>query len=266
MKIQGVILDWAGTTIDYGCFAPLAAFIEAFANKGVVVTAEEARKPMGMLKRDHLMAIGEMDSVARQWKEKYGRAINEADIDEMYADFEKLLFSVLRKYAQPIPGAVELVERLRRQGIKVGSTTGYTMEMMLIVADEAKKNGYSPDCLVTPDEVPAGRPYPWMCYENAIRLGLYPMKHVVKVGDTISDVREGVNAGAWSVGILKGSNELGMTGEEVKSADSAVLAGKLAGIRQRYMDAGAHYVIDTIGDLDAVIDLINERLAKGDRP
>ncbi|MFE5321375.1 phosphonoacetaldehyde hydrolase [Paenibacillus sp. NPDC056579] len=266
MKIQGVILDWAGTTIDYGCFAPLAAFIKAYENKGIAVTAEEARKPMGMLKRDHMQAIGEMDNVARQWQEKYGRPINDADLDEMYADFEQLLFSVLRDYAKPIPGAVELVSRLRQQGIKVGSTTGYTMEMMMIVAEEAKKNGYSPDCLVTPDEVPAGRPYPWMCYENAIRLDLYPMKHVVKAGDTISDVREGINAGAWSVGILKGSNELGMTEAEVQAGDSAELAAKLEEIKQRYLDAGAHYVIETIGDLDQVIEQINDRLAKGDRP
>lgn len=266
MKIQGVILDWAGTTIDYGCFAPLAAFIEAYANKGITVTAEEARKPMGMLKRDHLQAIGEMDNVARQWNDKYGRTIQDVDLDEMYADFEKLLFSVLREYAKPIPGAIELVERLRQKGIKIGSTTGYTMEMMMIVAEEAKKNGYSPDCLVTPDEVPAGRPYPWMCYENAIRLGLYPMKHVVKVGDTLSDIREGINAGAWSVGILKGSNELGMTEAEVQAADSEVLAARLADIKQRYLDAGAHYVMETIGDLDSVIEDINARLAKGERP
>ncbi|WP_028552310.1 phosphonoacetaldehyde hydrolase [Paenibacillus sp. UNC451MF] len=266
MKIQGVILDWAGTTIDYGCFAPLAAFIEAYANKGITVTAEEARKPMGMLKRDHIQAIGEMDSVSSQWIAKYGKSITDADFDEMYADFERSLFSVLRTYAVPIPGAVELVERLRSQGIKIGSTTGYTTEMMMVVADEAKKNGYSPDCLVTPDEMPAGRPYPWMCYENAIRLNLYPMKSVVKVGDTISDVREGVNAGAWSVGILKGSNELGMTEEEVQAADSAVLEAKLADIKERYMQAGAHYIIESIGELDSIIEEINARLAKGDRP
>lgn len=266
MKIQGVILDWAGTAIDYGCFAPLAAFIEAYANKGITVTAEEARKPMGMLKRDHIQAIGEMDSVSSQWIAKYGKPITDADLDEMYTDFERQLFSVLRKYAVPIPGAIELVARLRSQGIKIGSTTGYTTEMMMVVADEAKQNGYSPDCLVTPDEMPAGRPYPWMCYENAIRLNLYPMKTVIKVGDTISDVLEGVNAGAWSVGILKGSNELGMTEEEVQSTEPAVLEAKLAEIKERYLQAGAHYVIDSIGELDSIIDDMNARLAKGERP
>ena len=52
--IEAVIFDWAGTTVDYGCFAPVKAFMEAFAHHGVPVTMEETRKPMGMLKRDHI--------------------------------------------------------------------------------------------------------------------------------------------------------------------------------------------------------------------
>ena len=47
--IEAVIFDWAGTTVDYGCFAPVKAFMEAFAHHGVPVTMEETRKPMGML-------------------------------------------------------------------------------------------------------------------------------------------------------------------------------------------------------------------------
>lgn len=36
-KIECIIMDWAGTAVDYGCFAPVAAFIEAFAEKGLVI-------------------------------------------------------------------------------------------------------------------------------------------------------------------------------------------------------------------------------------
>ncbi len=53
--IEAVIFDWAGTTVDYGCFAPVKAFMEAFAHHGVPVTMEETRKPMGMLKRESTM-------------------------------------------------------------------------------------------------------------------------------------------------------------------------------------------------------------------
>ncbi len=266
MKVQGVILDWAGTAVDYGCFAPVAVFVEVFAKRGITLTAEEARGPMGMLKRDHLRELCRLESVAEQWKAAFGRAPEEADVDSLYADFELMLFGILKQYATPIPGAIELVARLRSQGIKVGSTTGYTTEMMEIVSAEAKKQGYAPDGLVTPDEMPAGRPYPWMIHENAIRLGIYPMKHIVKVGDTISDIREGLNAGTWTVGILKGSSELGMTEAEVNACDPAALQRKLEEIGQRYRSEGAHYVIDSIGALDPVIEDINRRLAAGDSP
>lgn len=137
--IQAVIFDWAGTTVDYGCFAPLDVFLEVFKKKGIEVMHEEAREPMGMLKWDHINTMCQMERIAGLWKEKYGRYPEKKDVDMLYADFEPMLFSILRNYTTPIPGVLELVDRLRRAGIKIGSTTGYTAEMMAIVAPEAKK-------------------------------------------------------------------------------------------------------------------------------
>ncbi|WP_286228732.1 phosphonoacetaldehyde hydrolase [Neobacillus mesonae] len=263
-QIEAVIFDWAGTTVDYGCFAPLDVFIEIFRKRGIEVLDEEARAPMGLLKWDHINVMCQMDRIAQVWKEKFGRLPEKKDVDDLYADFEPMLFSILRNYCTPIPGAIELVERLRKQGIKIGSTTGYTAEMMAVVAPEAKKMGYAPDFMITPSDVPAGRPYPWMCYQNAMNLGVYPMKHIIKVGDTISDIKEGVNAGAWSVGILKGGSELGLKEHEVNALDPDTLAEKLETVTKRFKDAGAHYVIDSIGELDKLIPKINQRLANGD--
>ncbi|MCM3560477.1 phosphonoacetaldehyde hydrolase [Brevibacillus borstelensis] len=263
--IQAVIFDWAGTTVDYGCFAPLDVFLEVFKKKGIELTHEEAREPMGMLKWDHINTMCQMERIAGLWKEKYGRYPEKKDVDMLYADFEPMLFSILRNYTTPIPGVLELVDRLRRAGIKIGSTTGYTAEMMAIVAPEAKKRGYAPDSLVTPTEMPAGRPYPWMCYQNAINLGVFPMKHVIKVGDTTSDIREAVNAGAWAVGVIKGSSELGMTEREVLECDPDLLADRMEAVAKRFKEAGADYVIDSIGELDTLIPKINLRLAQKER-
>ncbi|MET3288662.1 phosphonoacetaldehyde hydrolase [Brevibacillus fluminis] len=263
--IKAVIFDWAGTTVDYGCFAPLDVFIEVFRKRGIEVLHEEARAPMGLLKWDHIDTMLKMERIANLWKEKYGRTPTEKDVDMLYADFEPMLFSILKNYCTPIPGVLELVERLRRDGIKIGSTTGYTKEMMAVVAPEAKKRGYAPDSMVTPTEMPQGRPYPWMCYQNAINLGVYPMKHVIKVGDTLSDIKEGVSAGAWSVGILKGSSELGMNEQEVAVCDPDELADRMEAVAKKFKAAGADYIIDTIGDLDKVIPKINLRLAQGER-
>ena len=68
MKPQLVIFDWAGTTVDYGCFAPVNAFALAFQKFGVTPTVEEIRAPMGMLKRDHIRTMLRMERIARAWK------------------------------------------------------------------------------------------------------------------------------------------------------------------------------------------------------
>ena len=72
-KLRCVIMDWAGTAVDYGCFAPVAAFLKAFAEKGLTVTMEEARGPMGMTKIDHIRELFKLPSVTEQFKQNYNR-------------------------------------------------------------------------------------------------------------------------------------------------------------------------------------------------
>ena len=78
-KIKAVIFDWAGTTVDFGCFAPVAAFMESFKKHDIEVTEEETRKPMGMLKIDHIRTMLKMSRIAALWQEKYGREANDED-------------------------------------------------------------------------------------------------------------------------------------------------------------------------------------------
>ena len=264
--IKAVIFDWAGTTVDYGCFAPLAVFMEVFREKGVEITAAEARIPMGMMKRDHIKALCQMDRIKNVWTQKFGKSPDDSDVDALYADFEPMLLAILPQYAEPVPGALDLIDDLRRQGIKIGSTTGYTGNMMEIVARVAKLKGYAPDCIVSSSDVPAGRPYPYMCYQNAINLGVFPLAQMVKVGDTLSDVQEGVNAGMWSVGILKGGSELGLSEAEVEKMATEELAELMAAAQERLYAAGAHYVIESIGELAKILPKIDARLEKGELP
>ena len=217
-KISGVIMDWAGTAVDYGCFAPLNAFLKVFSEeKGIDITYRQAREPMGLLKIDHIKAILSMPEVNEKFRALYKRDWNKGDVDEMYASFEKHLFASLKDFTTPIPGVLETMAMLREQGIKIGSTTGYTAKMMEIVRPGAEAKGYRVDNLVTPNEVPAGRPAPYMIYKNMIDLAIPSVDQVVKVGDTIADIKEGVNAKVWSVGIVTGSNEMGVSEEEYNS-------------------------------------------------
>lgn len=263
-KVNAVIFDWAGTTVDYGSFAPVHAFLDVFRSKDIEVTAQQIRKDMGILKKEHLRRICSIPEVEAQWLAKYGRKPDGSDLDEMYRGFEPALLNTLAHYSDPLPGIAELVQTLRRQGMKIGSTTGYSSCMMDILMKESEKRGYRPDVLVTPDEVSCGRPAPFMIYLNAIKLGVYPMDAIVKVGDTPSDIQEALNAGVWSVGIVKGGNELGLTLEEVEKMLPEELEKRCSNVRERFFEAGAHYVAENSMDVLTIIEDIDQRLRNGE--
>ena len=265
--IQAVILDWAGTAVDYGSFAPTAVFLRLFEGQGVEISAEDARSGMGLMKKDHLRTILSRPSVAQAWMAaNNGSHHTEADIDRLFEDFVPMQSAVLTEYATPIPGLSEMVADLRARGIKIGSTTGYIRSMMDILAPKAKENGFDPDCIVCPDEVPSGRPYPWMCYQNAMKLGVYPLQALVKVGDTLPDIEEGLNAGMWSVGLSLTGNLIGLSEAEVKALSEAERQAVNKKSATQLYQAGAHFVIDGIWDLPKIIDEINDRISRGERP
>ena len=217
-KIEAVIFDWAGTTVDFGCFAPVQAFVEVFKHFGIEPTMEEVRKPMGMLKRDHIKTMLYMDRIHKLWLEKYGHEVTEEDIDSLYNLFEDKLLGILDQFAEPKPYVLEAVQKLRGMGVKIGSTTGYTDKMMEIVTREAKEAGYEPDAWFSPDSVGnAGRPYPFMVFKNMEELKCSSVASVVKVGDTVSDIKEGLHAGVISVGVVEGSSEMGLTQAEYEA-------------------------------------------------
>lgn len=257
--IEAVIFDWAGTAVDYGCFAPVQAFREAFAHYDVPVTMEETRKPMGMLKRDHIRTMMKMERIAAEWKRVHGREATEEDVEAVYAQFEPKLFSILKNYSSPKPFVLETVDTLRKMGIKIGSSTGYTDAMMDIVVKGAAKEGYSPDFWISPDGVGGkGRPYPYMIFENMKVLGVSSVKNVVKVGDTVSDIREGVSAGVRSVGVIEGSSELGLTQEEFEQMSPEQKEKECCRVEQVFRKAGADFVIDNLSQLPALIRMLGK--------
>jgi phosphonoacetaldehyde hydrolase len=265
-KIQAVLLDWAGTTMDYGCMAPAVVFIEVFKRQGVPITMEEARAPMGAHKRVHIQKIGQLDTVRQRWQEKHGRAPAEADVDKMFADFVPLQIDCLSDYSQMIPGALDAVAAMRKRGMKIGSTTGYLRDMMAVNLRDAKKQGYEPDSTVCASDVPAGRPYPYMCLQNVINLQVSPVQACVKVDDTVPGVEEGLNAGMWTIGLAVSGNEVGLPLKEVKALPPADFEARRNRAYGRMRQAGAHYVVDDIAGVMGCLDAIEERMARGEHP
>jgi phosphonoacetaldehyde hydrolase len=264
--VKAVILDWAGTTVDHGSLAPVRVLQQVFATRGVPISENEARRDMGVLKIDHIRKILFDTNVAARWREIVKRDPTEADVESLFANFVPLQLECLVKYSTVIDGVAEAVARIRKRGIKIGSTTGYTRAMLGMILKPAAAQGYAPDCAITPDDIGAGRPHPWMIFTNAIRLQVEPLGAIVKIGDTPVDIEEGLRAGVWTVGVARTGNMIGLSAEDFAALAPAEQASRLEDARNALYAAGAHEVIDAVADCESAIDAIEARIHKGERP
>lgn len=264
--VKAVICDWAGTTIDYGSRAPIIAFLELFKSHGVEATEAQAREPMGTEKSVHIRQMLAMPAIKAKWQEVKGSAPTEGDVQSLYHEFLPLQLSSIKTCGQLIPGWLDTVAQLREQGIKLGGNTGYNTEMYSHVAAVAKEGGYEADVNVCATEVSKGRPYPYMSQAVMEKLEILEAQACIKVDDTETGIEEGLNAGMWTVAVALSGNANGLSLEqfEALSADEQAQIAKKA--RQQMAMSGAHYVIDSVADLPAVVADINAKLAAGITP
>ena len=210
-----------------------------------------------------------MPEIRERWKEIHGSYPGQTEVDAMFADFVPMQLNCLRQYTDLIPGCAEATQKLQKDyNIKIGSSTGFLKNMVDVLLEEAKKQGYTPDASVAGDEVSHGaRPKPFMVYRNLDLLDVHPIQSVVKVDDTVSGIGEALEAGCWGVGVSRYSNYMDIDSYEHEASLSAEeLARRNDKCRDILWKSGAHYVIDTIAELPKVIDYINRRLAHGDKP
>lgn len=252
--IQAVILDWAGTTVDYGSLAPTQVFLEIFRRRGIEITPAEARGPMGSAKRDHIAAVLGLPRVAALWRERFGKQPEDRDVQSMYDEFLPLQKEVLATQGSTvIEGVPAAIDELRSRGIAIGSTTGYTRALMEVVAPIAARGGYAPDAIVCSDDVRAGRPAPWMNFRAAEQLGVFPMERVVVVDDTPVGLVAGRNAGAWTIGVSETGNAMGLSASEVGALPTQEREARLEAIEHEFVAQGAHAVVRSVTELPGLL-------------
>lgn len=264
--LQLVVLDWAGTAVDFGSVAPIVALEHVFAAHGIPVPRPQLRLAMGLAKKDHIREILALPTVAEQWQAKFGQPSTERDVETLYAAFTPRMIEEIEPSATLIPGIAEFAAALRARHIKLGATTGYTRPMLETLIAPAAAKGYSPEISLCPEDVGGGRPHPWMCLKLAIDLRVSALAAAVKIGDTPSDIAEGLNAGMWTIGLTASGNEVGLSHSEwlALSTPEQDELREIAAARLRA--AGAHYVADSAADTLPILDEIDARLARGDRP
>lgn len=265
-RLQAVVFDWAGTTVDFGSLAPVRALEDLFARRGVPITEVEARQHMGLLKKDHIRSILRLPRVAGAWHQKTGLPPSETDVESLYAEFIPAQLKTLVNHSGLIPGVREVALQIQQQGLKIGTTTGYTRAMLNLLVEEAVIQGYVPDANLCPEDVAAGRPHPFMILRLAAALGIWPLAAIVKVGDTLVDIEEGRNAGTWSLGVAVTGNMIGLTEADWNALPPNQQEARAQAARDALLSAGAHYVVDRAADIAPVLDEINARLRHGERP
>ena len=260
-----MIFDWAGTTVDHGSRAPILALVELFRRRDIDMDLAAAREPMGLAKRDHIRALAQSPMVARAWQLRYGKTCDEADVDALYEEFLPLQERVLRDHGDVIAGVPQMVAECRAMGLKIGSTTGYTRALMEIVSAAARPHGYVPDCVVGADDTRRGRPAPFLLFEAAHRLDVYPMSTLVAVDDTTVGIEAGRNAGCWTIGVTRTGNLVGLSAAEVAALPEET-SRRCTVAADRLRSAGAHAVVESAADILPILRDFNVRLQRGERP
>ncbi len=265
-QLQAIILDWAGTVVDFGSFAPTQIFVEAFAESGIEVSLAEARGPMGMGKWDHIRTLCNEPQIAERYRTAFGRLPTDEDVTALYERFMPMQIAKIADHSALIPGALDTITALRGTGLKIGSCSGYPAVVMEKVVQLAEQNGYVPDHVVATDEVPNGRPNPAMALANVIAMGISDVAACVKVDDTTPGILEGRSAGMWTVALTCSGNALGLTYEEFRALSEEQLTKERVRMGELFKASRPHYLIDTINELPAVIEDINARLNRGETP
>lgn len=254
MPLRAILFDWAGTTVDYGSRAPTSVFLRIFERRGVTITVPEARGPMGMAKREHIASVLALPRVAAEWTKVHGRPPVDGDVQAMYDEFLPLQKETLAAGSDLIPGAVEAIHACRRLGLKIGSSTGYTRALMDVVAPLAARGGYVPDCILCADDVPQGRPAPWMNFRAAEQLGVFPLSDVLVVDDTPVGIAAGRNAGCPTVAVSQTGNSLGLSQAEAEALPATELSTRLAAIERDFQAQGADFVLRSVAELPALLE------------
>ncbi|MEP6583486.1 MAG: HAD-IA family hydrolase [Ginsengibacter sp.] len=193
MSIKLVVFDIAGTTVsDKGNINDV--FRDAFSNAGLTVEPADVDAVMGYRKKEAIEIVVK--------KYKPGSEKDGGYIDAIHNDFTEQMVSFYEndEALTPLPFAEKVFKELHSNQIKVALNTGFTRA---ITTPILKRLGWDKasfiDDVICSDEVPEGRPHPYMIQQLMRNLHISSAEDVVKVGDTKVDIEEGKNAGCWIV-------------------------------------------------------------------
>jgi phosphonoacetaldehyde hydrolase len=199
--------------------------------------------------------------VAARWLAQKDAAPTVADIERLYQKLVPAMTAAAARASALIPGAAETAAALAGLGVKIGSGTGYTREMMAEILASAAAQGYAPEVVICAGETPSGRPAPLMTWKALIALDAWPARACIKVDDAAVGIEEGRLAGCWTVGLSASGNGVGMTREAFLALPPEERRIKVAEAEAPLREAGADFIIEDVSLLMPVMQEIARRIA-----
>jgi len=190
-----VVFDMAGTTVEDNDNVH-QSLINAMDSKGYKITREDANRVMGYPKP---VAI---DTLLKEKFKVNSESERAALVEKIHSHF---LLDMIHHYrynpdVKAMPNVEFVFDALRKRGIKVVIDTGFSRDIADAIIDRLKwKENNLIDYSVTSDEVKHGRPYPDMIQKAMAEFKITDPAEVTKVGDTPSDMMEGMNAKCGNV-------------------------------------------------------------------
>ena len=221
--IQLAMFDMAGTTVNDkvdGRPLMVISMIRAFAKHGIELAPDIINKHRGKQKSEAIQTLlREVAELAPADAERVG--------DGVYRDFLHELQSNLSSISE-IDGATELFRYLKSKDIYVGVGSGFPMQVVQSIASQL---GWLDEGLLdyvgSAEQIGVGRPNPKMIQDAMEQLNITDGRKVLKIGDTVVDVQEGKNAGAWTVAVLTGSQ----TETQLRAAGSDYILSSIQELR-----------------------------------
>lgn len=267
-KIRACVFDWSGTIIDKYSIAPVKSLVDTFNEYDIKVTGEQVRLSMGVRKDNHIKQILELPSIAEQWDSKNDNPPSPDDINNISKLYKKKQIESIGNYTELIPSVHATLRTLKNKRVRIGGTTGFYSNITDVIKSDIQKQGLVMDAFVSGDDVDNGsRPNPFMLYKCLELMNIGEIRSVLKVDDTVAGIEEGLNAGAWTVGVARYSNYMGINSQkELENLTVAEYSDRVRHSMGVLRRSGAHYVIDKLSDIHGVISDIEKRLDRGEKP
>jgi phosphonoacetaldehyde hydrolase len=244
-KYSAVIFDLSGVLVDFGMHIPVMAVSRAFRYHNIYVPEKNIRENISKNQEHYIKSLCNFNNCRNKF-------------DYIYSDYlnELIILNSSSEFNQPINGAANTTNTLRKLGYKIGITTFYNKATFNVIDKKLKQEGIVYDSVVCNDEVVLGKPEPFMLYKITNRLNI-PTSKCIKVGESYLNILEGKNAKVDTINVIDSSNDMAMDEQIFDDTSEAIKYYKRINIMSNLMNYPMpKYFVPSIGDIGKVLNKI----------